>query len=243
MKMKRVLIVFALACLCTHASWAQIAVGAKVGANLNQFNQPGTIFGFTGGGFAKYKALPFADVKVEVLYNQQGGARQDYTRSYANIGGNVSSVNYSNRSVVLHNLEIPLLAELSHPSFSDEIISPRLLIGAAYGMNLSANEQHDKRYNFVNSTVPYANTSDERENVSSNYTQNQWGLIGGFAIDFTSGEQTCTLEVRYRKGINQLNNLNQVVPPLDNLPGTVGQEGDLYTSSLTISFAMTLFKF
>lgn len=243
MKMKRVLIVFALACLCTHASWAQIAVGAKVGANLNQFNQPGTIFGFTGGGFAKYKALPFADVKIEILYNQQGGARQDYERDYTILGGNVSYIYYTNRSVALHNLEIPLLVELSHPSFSDDVISPRLVLGAAYGMNLSAYEKHDKMYFFTNSVVPFANTSDETENVGSNYKQNQWGVIAGFAIDFTSGDQTCTFEVRYRKGVNQLNNLSYVVPPLDNLPGTVGQEGDLYTSSLTISFAMTLFKF
>ncbi len=243
MKMKRILIVVALAGLCTQASMAQFSVGAKVGANLNQFNQPGTIIGFTGGAFVKYKAISFLDVRAEVLYNQQGGARQDYVRDYSSIGGNVSAVGYSNRSVVLHNLEVPLLLELSYPSFSDQSISPRLLVGAAYGMNLSAYEQHDKMYYFTNGTIPFANTSDEHENVGSNYKQNQWGLIAGFAIDFTSGNQTCTFEVRYRKGLNQLNNLSYVVPPLDNLPGTVGQEGDLYTSSLTISFAMTLFKF
>jgi Outer membrane protein beta-barrel domain len=243
MKMKRVLIVLTLACLGAHVSWAQIAVGAKVGANINQFNQPGTIFGFTGGAFVKYKPISFLDVRAEVLYNQQGGARQDYERDYTSFGGNVSYIYYTNRSVVLHNLEIPILVELSHPSFSDDIISPRLVLGAAYGMNLSAFEQHDKVYFFTNSTVPFANTSDETENVGSNYTQNQWGMIAGFAIDFTSGDQTCTFEVRYRKGLNQLNNLNYAVPDLNGLPGTVGQEGDLYTSSLTISFAMTLFKF
>ncbi|MCZ8215076.1 MAG: hypothetical protein O9262_02505, partial [Cyclobacteriaceae bacterium] len=78
--MKRILIVVALAVFCTQASKAQISVGAKVGANLNQFNQPGTIFGFTGGAFMKYKALPFLDVSAELLYNQQGGARQNYQR-------------------------------------------------------------------------------------------------------------------------------------------------------------------
>jgi hypothetical protein len=242
MKIKIVLPSFIIV-LCACSAFAQLSVGAKVGANINQFSQPGTIFGFTGGAFVKYKPISFLDVRTEVLYNQQGGARQDFGRDYTLIGGNVSYVNYTNRSVVLHNLEIPLLLELSHPSFSDDIISPRLVIGAAYGMNLSAYEQHDKRYYFTNSIVPYANTSDERENVGSNYTQNQWGLIAGFALDFTSGDQTCTFELRYRKGINQLNNLSNVVPPLDGLPGTVGQEGDLYTSSLTISFAMTLFKF
>jgi Outer membrane protein beta-barrel domain len=243
MKMKRILIVVALTGFCTQATMAQFAVGAKVGANLNQFNQPGTIFGFTGGAFAKYKALPFLDVSAELLYNQQGGARQNYQRDFTSTGGNVSYVSYSNRSVVLHNLEVPLLIALSHPSFSDNMISPRLLLGAAYGMNLGAFERHEKIYTFSTGSVPFANTSDEIENVGSNYKQNQWGFIAGFAIDFTSGEQTCTLEVRYRQGINQLNNLNYVVPPLDSFPGTVGQEGDLYTSSLSISFAMTLFKF
>ncbi len=242
MKIKITLSLFIIA-LCACTSFAQLSVGAKVGANLNQFNQPGTVFGFTGGAFVKYKALSFLDIRAEVLYNQQGGARQDYQRDYSWIGGNVSYVTYTNRSVVLHNLEVPLLLELSHPSFSDEYISPRLVVGAAYGMNLSAYEQHDKMYYFTNSTIPFANTSDESENVGSNYTQNQWGIVAGFALDFTSGDQTCTFEVRYRKGLNQLNNLSYVVPPLDGLPGTVGQEGDLYTSTLTISFAMTLFKF
>lgn len=229
--------------LCVYSSFAQLSIGAKVGANLNQFNQPGTIFGFTGGLFVKYKALSFLDVRGEVSYNQQGGARQNYQRDYTSLGGNVSYITFTNRSVVLHNLEVPLLLELSHPSFSDDIISPRLVLGAAYGMNLGAYEQHDKMYFFTDSTIPFANTSDETENVGSNYTQNQWGLIAGFALDFASGDQTCTFEVRYRKGLNQLNNLSYVVPPLDELPGTLGQEGDLYTSSLTISLAMTLFKF
>lgn len=241
--MKKVSTILLILGFVATTSFAQIAVGAKVGANLNQFNQPGTTFGFVGGAFVKYKPISFLDVRGEVLYNQQGGARQDYIKDYSSIGGNVDYVYYSNRSVVLHNLELPLLLELSHPSFSDEIVSPRLIIGGAYGMNLGAIEQHDKIYSFANSIVPYANTSDESENVGSNYKQNQWGLIGGFAIDFTSGKQTCTLEVRYRRGVNQLNNLRYIVPPLDGLPGTEGQEGDLYTSSLTISFAMTLFKF
>lgn len=229
--------------LCSCGAFAQISVGAKVGANLNQFRQPGTTFGFTGGGFAKYKALPFLDVRAEVLYNQQGGARQNYTRDYSSLNGNVFAIQYWNRYVNLHNLEVPLLVELSHPSFSDDVIAPRLILGGAYGLNLGAIERHEKTYFFADGPTPYANTSDDRENVGSNYKQNQWGLIAGFAIDFTSGDQTCTLEVRYRKGMTQINNLRFVVPPLDGIPGTQGQEGDLYTSSLTISFAMTLFKF
>ncbi len=237
--------VFALCLALSFGAQAQFKVGVKVGANINQFSQPGTVFGFTGGAFGKYQVLDFLDVRAEILYNQQGGARQDYYRDYSFVEGNVQGIYYTNRYVNLHNLEIPLLLELHHPSFEDEIISPRLLLGFAYGFNVGAMEHHDKTYYFNANESPTSQImiSDQTENVGANYQNHQWGFIAGFGIDMKAGEQTCTFEVRYRGGINQINNFRFGVPPQNGLPGTIGQEGDLYTSSLSVAFGMTLKTF
>lgn len=243
MKMRKTVSVFVLCLALSLGVHAQLAIGAKVGANINQFNQPGTIFGFTGGMFAKYPVMNFLTARTELLYNQQGGARQNYYRDYSSIGGNVNAVHYTNRYVTLHNVEIPVVLELSHPSFSDETISPRLLLGVAYAANLGAMERHEKTYFFNSGATSQIMVSDQRENVGSNYKMNQWGILAGFALDMKAGDHTCTFEVRYRKGINQINNFRFGVPPQDGLPGTIGQEGDLYTSSLTMSFGLTIFTF
>lgn len=243
MKIKRLVSLIALCFALTIGAQAQVMVGAKVGANINQFSQPGSVFGFTGGVFGKYRAMDFIGVRAELLYNQQGGARQDYSRDYSQLGGSLNNVYYTNRFVNLHNLEIPVLIELSHPSFSDEIISPRLVLGVGYGFNLGAMETHEKTYFFNDGATEQIMISDERENVSANYKQHMWGFIAGFAIDMQAGEHTCTFEVRYRRAINQVNNFRFGVPPQDGLPGTIGQEGDLYPSTLSINFGMTIFNF
>lgn len=247
--MRKPVTVFALCLALSFGASAQIKVGAKVGANINQFNQPGTVFGFTGGAFGKYQVLDFLDARVEILYNQQGGARQDYLKNYTYIEGNIDYIRYTNRYVNLHNLEIPVIAELHHPSFEDEVISPRLLLGFAYGLNLGATERHDKTYYFSDGPTSQIMISDQKENVGANYKASQWGFIAGFGIDMQAGEQTCTFEFRYRRGLNQINNfrfgVSDYYDPYTGafIPGNIGQEGDLYPSSLTVAFGMTIKTF
>lgn len=229
--------------LTATATHAQIETGAKLGVNLNQFNQPGTVFGFNGGVFGRYTLTPFAKARVELLYMQQGGARQNYYRDYSYMDGNVQGINYTNRFVTFHNLEIPVLAELTLPELADGAIVPRLLVGGAYGITLGAFETHEKTYYFDDDVTPRVMVSDKRENVGSNYKRNQFGLIAGMAIDFKVGERTFTTEIRYRRNLNQLNLIRFGTPDLNGLPGTIGQEGDLYTSTLSINFGMTIFNF
>src|SRR6218665_1327901 len=160
--------------LAATAAHAQIETGAKIGVNLNQFNQPGTVFGFNGGVFGRYTITPFAKARVELLYMQQGGARQNYTRDYNFTEGNVDGITYSNRFVTFHNVEIPVLAELTLPELADGEIAPRLLLGGAYGITLGAFETHDKTYIFDDDATPRMMVSDRRENVGSNYKKNQF---------------------------------------------------------------------
>jgi len=224
----------------SSAANAQIDIGAKLGVNINQFNQPGTVFGFNGGAFARYPVLDFLSVRAEVLYMQQGGARTPYTRSFSSgssgTDGTVSSIDYSNRYVNLNNLEIPVLIEITHPDFADEAIKPKLILGVAYGFLLSAKESAERKYTFTSGPTTSLTFSDGRDDVRSNYAHNQIGLIAGVAIDYKIGDRTFTTEVRYRRSLTQLNLLNTI----DQVPGQVG---NLYSTTLSINFAMTLFNF
>src|ERR1043165_7680172 len=91
---------------------SQISVGAKLGVTQNQFTQPGTTVGFSAGAYASYHVLPFLNVKIEPQYSQQGGARQSYYVDYSDIEGNIPYIGYFNPSAVMHNIEVPILAEL-----------------------------------------------------------------------------------------------------------------------------------
>jgi hypothetical protein len=225
--------------LVSSTAYAQIEVGAKLGVNINQFNQPGTIFGFNGGAFARYPVLDFVSVRAELLYMQQGGERSPYTRNMTGSGadGNITSISYSNRYVNLNNLEVPILAEITHPDFIAESIKPKLLLGVAYGFLLSATESSERTYFMATGATPQITFSDNHDNVRSNYEHNNVGLIAGVAIDYKIGERTFTTEVRYRRSLTQLNLINSLS---NQVPG---QFGNLYSSTLSINFGMTLFNF
>ncbi len=206
--------------------------GLKVGANFNQFNQPGTTIGFNGGLFAAYSPIKVLELQLEVLYMQQGGAREAYFQDLTYLDGTVTGINYFNRYVTFHNVEVPVIVRATLPSLSGESITPRLLVGFAYGFAVGAMEYSDKHYYFAEDglVVPVSN---QRTNVGANYEQHQFGVIAGFAVDYSLGGKIFTTEVRYRRGINELNLLNYAV---------LEHSGQLYSSSLSINFAMSLFN-
>jgi len=224
--------------MLSSAAHAQIEVGAKLGVNINQFNQPGTIFGFNGGAFARYPVLDYLSVRAELLYMQQGGGRSSYSRDFSGSSSDpvVSFISYNNRYVNLNNLEIPILLEITHPDFADEAIKPKLLLGAAYGFLLTAKESSERTYFLTNGSVNTLTFSDAHDDVRSNYEHNQIGLIAGVAIDYKIGDRTFTTEVRYRRSLTQVNLINDI----DQVPG---QFGNLYPTTLSINFGMTLFNF
>jgi hypothetical protein len=224
--------------MLSSAANAQMEVGAKLGVNINQFNQPGTIFGFNGGAFARYPVMEYVSVRAEVLYMQQGGGRSAYTRAVngSGVDGNIGSISYNNRYVNLNNLEIPVLFEITHPDFVDESIKPKLILGAAYGFLISAKESSERTYFLNSGATTQVTFSDAHDDVRSNYEHNQIGLIAGVAIDFKIGERTFTTEVRYRRSITQVNLINDI----NQVPG---QFGDLYPTTLSVNFGMTLFNF
>jgi hypothetical protein len=235
----------------------KIAIGAKIGVSLNQFSQPGTVIGPSVGAFASYEVLPFLKVKVEPQYSQQGGARQSYYIDYSSIDGDVSSITHINPSVIFHNLEVPLLLELTLNEYHDEAIIPKLILGGSYSLMMSASETSTLRYNF-NDGTPSIDVAYRQQGVIDNYTHNQYSAIGGFGIQFRTGKHSFQFDIRYRQGFTQLNRI--LYPDAFNLTSSSslssssstssapslpvnGVGGKLYSSSLSFNFSMTIFNF
>jgi hypothetical protein len=233
---------------------AQFVVGAKLGANMNQFTQPGTTVGLNAGVYGAYTVVPALTIRFEPHYSQEGGARPNYSRDYSQISDNIASVHFVNPSVRFHNVQIPLFLELTLPEFSEETIKPKLMLGGSYGIMINATEVHTKRYEFIDdggdtSSPPVddpvaIDVAYQKENVTDNYARNQWSVWAGIGLEFEAGERSFSFDVRYRQGLNNLNLLRYSSP--GNSSGTLGVPGtggELFSSSLSFNLSMSLFNF
>lgn len=230
---------------------AQFSVGAKLGVTQNQFTQPGTTIGFSAGAYAYYRVLPFLNVKIEPQYSQQGGARQSYYVNYSSLDANVSAIGFYNPSVTMHNIEVPILAELTLPEFEDETIIPKLIVGGSYSLMAKAVETSTMRY-FFNDGTPSVDVGDRRQNVTDNYARNQFSAVVGFGVLFKTDSRDFQFDIRYRQGLTQVNRIKYPdaiqttsSSSSSSSPGIPanGVGGNLYTSSLSINFSMTIFNF
>ena len=198
--------------------------GIKAGTTLSQFNQSGLTMGFNGGFIFKSRINQLLDVQAELLYMMQGSSRDDYYRSYADIGGNVTGINYMNRAVSLQSAEIPILAILKLGSVEGSIV-PKVLLGASYGYCFAAFERHDKHYFFSDGTEGII--GNQIENVLSEYENHQFDAIGGFGIDFNlDNGKLFMFDIRYYYGLNDINLFKSPF---------VG--GALYQSTLSLNFS------
>ncbi|MBS1682257.1 MAG: PorT family protein [Bacteroidetes bacterium] len=227
---------------------AQISVGAKLGANLNQFSQPGTTIGFSAGAFASYRITSFLNVKVEPQYTLQGGARQTYYRDYSSLGGNVSSVEFINPNITMHNIEVPLLVELTLPEFAEENVIPKLIVGGSYTFMAQAIESRTERFIFTGTpTPPAVDVGYQHEDVTDNYTRNQFSAIVGLGVMFKTDKRDFQFDIRYRQGFSQVNLIKfpdaiQKTSSSSSIPAN-GVGGNLFTSTLSFNFSMTIFNF
>jgi len=210
---------------------SSMAIGAKIGANFNQFSQPLTNIGGSVGGFVRYQILDFLEAQGELIYSQQGGGRMDYTRDFSFIDGPIRNVQYVNRSIMLHNIEVPISARLTMPEFNGGAIVPKLIVGGSYSYNMAAMEYNDKIFNFVDGTRGLV--SNTTENVSLNYFPHNFSVHAGIALDFNLADaKVFTMEFKYRKGFS---NLNQVMTTITELTDK------LYSSAFSVNFSYRIF--
>ena len=225
---------------CTYAqdvggntSRGGLAIGAKMGVNFNQFSQPGTSIGGSAGGFARYQVLDFLDVQGELIYSLQGGGRMDFNRDmyYGGYDGPISYINYVNRNIYLHNIEVPVSARLTLPELNNGPIVPRLILGGSYAFNIAAFETNDKIIYFTDGTSSIV--SNTSENVRGDYFPHNFSAHAGIALDFVvANGNVFTMEFKYRQGFNNLNGVSTIITELTER---------LHSSSFSINFSYRIF--
>jgi hypothetical protein len=187
-----------------------LVIGAKAGINFNQFSQPGTTVGGQIGGFVSFSPISLVAVQGELLYDLQGGGRQDYTWDLETLLGTnqsfnsipVSMIHYSNRGAMIHTLSVPISARIKPVNSTNVKLS--FLVGGSFDYAWGAFERRDAIYQFTDDTRLM--NSDELENISSDIRDIQASVHVGVAFDFAMDDgNVITYEMRYRKGLRNLN--------------------------------------
>ncbi|SNZ00129.1 outer membrane beta-barrel protein [Flagellimonas pacifica] len=204
----------------------EIAIGAKVGANFNQFSRPGTTLGGSVGGYVRYAALDFLEVQGELLYSRIGGGRRDFSRTTI-----AEDILYTNRDVRLHTIELPISARLGLPELNGGAVVPKLIVGGGYAYNFAAFEKRDAIFQFANGAnglIP-----DLDENVGSDYAKHIFSAHVGIALDYNlPNGKMLTMEFKYRRGLNDVNKIKTNVIELTDR---------LYPSGFNINFSYRIY--
>ncbi len=216
--------------------------GVKFGANLNQFNQPGTVFGGNVGGFVRYNLNDLISFQGELIYTLLGGARADFARDLTDIPGpglessSSSSLDLpvwvivnQNRQTYLHTVSVPLSAKFT--PFGITAVTPYLLAGGSFDYFFAAIESRDQIFYFDNGNQVLL--SDRTENVLGEMPDFQGSAHIGAGFDFYQEGGIYSIEFRYSRGFM---NLNESVTAIADLTE------DLYQSTISINFYYA-FKF
>jgi hypothetical protein len=164
--------------------------------NLQRLSHTAAITGLALGGFGSYDVLDFLDVSTELLYLQQGGSRMSMINSLVD-DSPITTTAYTR----LHNLELNVLARLSLPGLADPL-KPYLLLGPGLGYNITAVQQQDITYEYGD----FSYTGSGSEQVRSDFRSMQYGLYLGLGSMLPAGSKMLSVDVRYRYGLNPINN-------------------------------------
>lgn len=210
-------------------SAGEMFAGIKVGAASSTFALDGQSFtgpktGLAAGGFAKYQVNDFIGVALEALYVQQGATNIDPRLIYNqnSINNIQASGDLVNTDIVLHNIDIPVVACINFPGYGGDVI-PSVIIGGAMGMNMSARAKNYIVTNINNST--YSMSVYRDEGISTNFNLIDFAFVFGAGLEF-DGDNRYVLDVKYRMGFRNIN---------DYMAGLYDQ---FYNNSLIVTFGV-----
>ncbi len=228
-------LIFLLCGLWVHDASAQDAgfdafnplrIGAKVGANLNQFSQTGMLIDVNGGAMVHYQVTNLIAVQGELLYMGIGGGVENRTIDFSGSEGTVSSTTYMNRSFYVKNVELPVSVKLSIPT-EGGAVAPKVMLGGSYAYSVATFEEHDKLVQF--SDGMFGQFSNAIDNISSSIQPHQFAIHGAVAMEYDlGGGKVFYQELRYRRGINNINIYR-------GIPGTGGK---LFPSTISLNFGL-----
>lgn len=211
----------------------QIAVGPRVGVNINSFRGNkafDAIPGFNAGGYAHYQVMPWLAAKGELLFMQQGANLIDYVV----MPGELS---HHKANVVFNTLQIPIMAEFGLPSLVEEDLRPKITVGGFYGYNFYSRERYLNVAGVEGyDKIEYRGHSD----VSSLFQKNTWGLVGALGADLKIFGQQLYLEFRYTHNLPAITKGSTV--NRYNLKNTFDEWGkdNLYIGTVSFNVAVPL---
>jgi hypothetical protein len=207
-----------------------LQLGLMTAINNNQFESPGSVFGFMAGVYANYN-IKFLNARLGIVFDQVGGARPDLEG--LSVPLSTTGVTYTDRRVTMNNVSAPLLVSVYYPGSEGASINPRLTVGIAYSYTIAAVETRDIMFEFGDGT--YAKYSGDKEDVGADYQEHHLTYMGGFGFDFNLNDgRKAYIEVLYKRGINEMNKVELA---------RRGNLGDIFTNTISIGFGTTIFKF
>lgn len=184
------------------ASGSSLVYGPKIGLTSSGFYEgfmggrqhTGNVTGLAVGGFVTYPLIDHLSVSGELLYMQQGGTRMELKESMVD-----GSLITTTGNVTLHNLEFPVLLKAGLPL---GWIKPQLIVGGAVGYNFAAMQRQDVTFEVGETRATGSGTN----NVRSEFQSMQYGAVVGLGAEVPTESVLLTFDIRYRYGINPINN-------------------------------------
>lgn len=208
-----------------------LSYGVRVGATVSNFSneQPhtGSRLGFTIGGVVEYGISDVLSVQAEPAYMQQGGRFMRFIDD-TRFGNDVIYDMYATSSdVLLHTVDIPVLAKYWLPKFGD--IQPNVVLGPAVGYTIGASNTFQTTFHSDGDFF----TANGYKEEGSQYEPFQVGVTGGFGGEISLGTKRLMIDFRYRYGITPTKKSFSYI-------GISDVQGDLRTHSAYVTLGIGL---
>ena len=177
-----------------------ISYGVKFGTTITQFTnqQPHTNVnqGMTAGGLVAYNFSDKLAIQLELNYLQEGGQLLSIEHSWELSKDSWIDIKTDNQSVILHNLDIPLMIKYALPLASAKVF---VNAGAAFGYNIYASVKHETT---ILTEIGSVSTYTGEENITSNIERYNVGIIAGLGFEIpVLNSNYILIDARYRYGL------------------------------------------
>jgi len=180
-----------------------IHFGFKAGLNASNFSQnyQRNKVGVTGGLAANIGINPFLGIEADLFYTLEGANQVDPSFIYYSTSTTINNMRKINSNLTFHTVELPVLVCLKIPGISN--MAPKVMIGGAFDYYAKVNTAN-LIYDEVNDLVLASRTTDD---VTSSFSHFNYGAVVATGIDFYGSKVGCSIEVRYKFGLQTINSL------------------------------------
>jgi hypothetical protein len=205
--------------------------GFKIGLNSSNFSQNNqrNKIECSAGLTANYSISPFLGIEADLFYSLEGARQADPSVFYYSSSITMNNMKKINSNLSFHTIEMPWLICLKVPGSNN--MEPKLMIGAAlnyYAIVKTANLIYDQADDIMLS-------ERTKEDVSSSFKHFNYSAVVGTGIDFNGTKLGCSIEIRYKFGLNTINSIG-------NYNVTYSYHEDFSMNSLQVLFGISFYN-